>query len=304
MKLDRLLSIITILLQNEKVTAPELAEKLEVSRRTVHRDIDAICQAGIPIVTFQGGGGGIRIADGFKLDKSILTYNELQSIVAGLKSLGSVSDTTGIERLISRLSPGGDAVVSLKESILIDLSSHYKESLSEKIGLIKSAIARNRLIGFIYYSEKGKTARMVEPVYLSFKWSAWYVFGFCRSSGDFRLFKLNRLWELKVLDEQFASREIPVERQDLDTFFQDELKVTILFDKELEYLLVDSYGPGSYEVLADGRLKAIISYTRRDNIIGWILSMGEKAEVLDPRDMADEIRVRAKKIVSRYEHDR
>ena len=304
MKLERLLSIITILLRHEKVTAPELAEKLEVSRRTIHRDIDAICQAGIPVVTCQGGGGGIRIADGFKLDKSVLTYDELQSIVTGLKSLDSVSDTTRIERLISRLSPENEAVISMRENIIIDLSSHYKGSLSEKIGLIKSAIAQNRLISFVYYSEKGKTERTVEPVFLAFKWSAWYVFGFCRTSGDFRLFKLNRLWELKVLDEQFAPREIPVERRDLDTYFQDELKVTLLFDKELEYLLVDSYGPGSYEVHADGRLKAVISYTRRDNIIGWILSMGEKAVVLEPRDVADEIMCRAKKIVTRYEHDR
>jgi len=73
MKIDRLLSIITILLQQNKVTAPELARKLEVSRRTIHRDIDDICRAGIPIITYQGGDGGISIADGFKLDKSVLS---------------------------------------------------------------------------------------------------------------------------------------------------------------------------------------------------------------------------------------
>src|SRR5690349_2339808 len=105
MKIDRLLGIITILLQHNKVTAPELAKRFEVSRRTIHRDIDDICKAGIPIITYQGGDGGISIADGYKLDKSVLSVDELQSIIAGLKSLDSVSDNSRIERLISKLSP-------------------------------------------------------------------------------------------------------------------------------------------------------------------------------------------------------
>lgn len=193
MKIDRLLGIITLLLQRDKVTAPELAKKFEVSRRTIHRDIDDICKAGIPIITYQGGDGGISIADGYKLDKSVLTVDELQSIVAGLKSLGSVSDSARIDGLISKLSPKSEAVVSVKDNILIDLSSHYKSSLSEKISLIKTAITENRLVRFDYYSEKGLSNRTIEPCFITFKWTSWYVFGYCRDRNDFRLFKLNRL---------------------------------------------------------------------------------------------------------------
>jgi len=105
MKIDRLLGIVTILLQRDKVTAPEFVNMFEVSRRTIHRDIDDICKAGIPIITYQGGDGGISIADGYKLDKSVLSVEELQSIITGLKSLGSVSDTARIKKLISKLSP-------------------------------------------------------------------------------------------------------------------------------------------------------------------------------------------------------
>jgi len=304
LKLDRMLSIITILLQKDKVTAPELAEKLEVSRRTILRDIDAICQAGIPVITMQGGGGGIRIADGFKLDRSVLTSEELQSIITGLRSLNSVSDSSNIERLISRLSPGGEAVVSMQESVLIDLSSYYKGSLSEKISLIRSAISEKRLISFTYYSDKGKTSRVIEPCFLTFRWSSWYVFGFCRSSDDFRLFKLNRIWDVEKLEDTFQQREIPPERRDLDGHLQDRNRLTLLLDRELEYLVVDEYGPHSYETLEDGRLKAVISYTNRDYIIGWIMSMGEKAIVLEPVDIAQEIREKAKKMLDRYEHDK
>jgi predicted DNA-binding transcriptional regulator YafY len=307
LKLDRMLSIITILLQKDKVTAPELAEKLEVSRRTIHRDIDAICRAGIPIITRQGGGGGIQIADGFRLDKSVLTVEELQQIITGLKSLGSVSETSHasqIERLIHRLSPGGEAVVSMQESILIDLASHYKGSLSEKISLIKSAISESRLISFTYYSDKGKTLRTIEPYYLAFKWSSWYVFGYCRTSNDFRLFKINRMWHVEKLPNTYQRREIPPEKRDLDRHLHDQHRLTLLVDKELEYLLVDEYGPNFYETLEDGRLRAVISYTNRDYIVSWIMSMGEKAQVLEPEDIAQEIREKAKKMLTRYEQDK
>ena len=86
MKIDRLIGILSVLLQEETVTAPELAERFEVSRRTINRDIDDLLYAGIPIRTTQGVGGGIRIADGYKMDRTILTSKDMQMILAGLRS--------------------------------------------------------------------------------------------------------------------------------------------------------------------------------------------------------------------------
>ena len=131
MELDRLLGILTVLLQNDRVTARSLAEKFEVNRRTIERDIDALCQAGIPVVTCQGAGGGISIAEGFKLDKSVLTADELSGIFAALKCIGSVLPQSNVERTIDKLH--ANAVISMREPIIIDLSSHYKGRLSEKI---------------------------------------------------------------------------------------------------------------------------------------------------------------------------
>ncbi|NJD04161.1 MAG: YafY family transcriptional regulator [Ruminiclostridium sp.] len=303
MKIDRLLGIITLLLQHDKVTAPELAEKFEVSRRTIHRDIDDICKAGIPIITRQGGDGGISIADGYKLDKSVLTVDELQSIIIGLKSIGSISDSTRIEGLISKLSPKCEAVISVKDKIIIDLSSHYRSSLSEKINMIKTAIAENRLICFDYYSEKGLSNRTIEPYFITFKWTSWYVFGYCRNKNDFRLFKLNRLWRHRVLDETFLPGEIPPDELDLDDYFTDESKITILFDKSLEYRLVEEYGPDCYQVMGDGSLKLSVGYTNRDYMISWVLGFGDKARVIEPIDMVNEIKDKAKNIIRNYEHD-
>lgn len=303
MKIDRLLGIITILLQREKITAPQLAKKFEVSRRTIQRDIDDICKAGIPIITWQGGNGGISIAEGYKLDKSVLTVDEVQNIIAGLKSIGSVSDTTGIEGLISKLSPKSGAVISVKDSIIIDLSSHYKSSLSGKISFFKLAICKNMLVNFDYYSEKGVSSRTIEPYFLTFKWTAWYVFGFCRDKNDFRLFKLNRLWRQRMQDEIFVPREISTEGFDPDEYFSDENRITVLFDKSMEYRLVEEYGPDCYQMGEDGRLKLTIGYTSREYIISWVLGFGDKARVVEPGDLACEIKEKARNMVLNYECD-
>lgn len=106
MKIDRLIGILSILLQEEKVTAPKLAEKFEVSRRTINRDIEDLCKAGIPVVTSQGTGGGISIMDGYKLDRTILSSKDMQMILAGLRSLDSVSGSRYYGQLMEKLKAG------------------------------------------------------------------------------------------------------------------------------------------------------------------------------------------------------
>jgi len=303
MKIDRLLGIITVLLQQNKATAPELAEKFEVSRRTIYRDIDDICKAGIPLITCQGGDGGIFIADGFKFDKSILSVEELQNILTGLKSLGSVSNTPRIERLISKLSPKNEAVVSIKENILIDLSSHYKSSLSEKISMIKQAISERKLINFDYYSEKGLSNRTIEPYFITFRWASWYIFAYCINQKDFRLFKLNRLWKQRMLEEIFEEREVPADKTNFDTYLNDSSSIKVIFDNSVEFLIVEEYGPDSYKKLEDGKLEFTTGYTNKEYIIKWLLGFGDKAIIIEPLELARELKNIAKNILHNYEHD-
>ena len=94
MKLDRMIGILAVLLQKERVTAPELAAKFEVSRRTISRDIDALCRAGIPIDTRQGAGGGIAIMDGYRIDRALLTGADMRAILAGLRPSSMANTST------------------------------------------------------------------------------------------------------------------------------------------------------------------------------------------------------------------
>jgi len=300
MRLDRLLGILTVLLQKERVTAPYLAERFEVNRRTIGRDIDALCQAGIPVVTHQGKGGGISIADGYKLDKSVLTTDELSGIIAALKGIGSVTERANIERTLDKLRVNADTIVSLREPIIIDLASHYKAELTGKIELIKRAILETRLIEFDYYYEKGESHRRIEPCFVIFQWTAWYVFGFCLERQDWRLFKLMRLWNLALCNETYTPREIPPEKRDFNARFADNAKLVALFDPSERYKLIECYGLNCYTETEDGLLLEI-GFTYHDYLVEWLLKFHGKVKVLEPDYIAEELRTAAEKILSRYE---
>jgi len=299
MKLDRLLAILNTLLQNDRVTAPYLAEKFEVTRRTISRDIDTLCQAGIPIVTYQGMGGGISIADGFKLDKSILTTGELSSIIAALKGIGSVSKDSNIERTLDKLGVNPDAIVSLSEPIVIDLASYYKVHLSEKIEVLKQAILEHHIICFDYFYDKGESKRHIEPYLVIFQWTSWYVFGFCLERMDWRMFKLNRLWNLSICDKHFTTRVVPPEKHNFNSHLIENTKLVAIFDKSTKYQLIESYGLDSYYETDEG-LYFEAGFTNQSYMISWLLGFGDKVKILEPQSLVNEIQDIAKNILARY----
>jgi predicted DNA-binding transcriptional regulator YafY len=299
MKLDRLLGILTTLLQTDRITAPELAKKFEVNRRTIGRDIDSLCQAGIPIVTHQGVGGGISIAEGFRLDKNVLTADELSGIIAALKGIGSVSERTGIERTLDKLGAGTNAVVSLSEPVIIDLASYYKGQLTIKIEQIKRAILEGWIIEFDYYYEKGESRRRIEPYVVIFKWTSWYVFGYCLERQDWRMFKLLRLWNLAISDERYTPREIPPDRKDFGSHFTDDIKLKALFDPSVKYQLIEAYGLDCYAETESGLLFEF-GYENRKFLISWLLSFGDKVKVIEPDNIVEEIKSSVKNILEQY----
>ncbi|MCL2355984.1 MAG: YafY family transcriptional regulator [Defluviitaleaceae bacterium] len=302
-KIDRLLGILTILLQNDRVTAPFLAEKFEVNRRTIGRDIDTLCRAGIPVITHQGTGGGISIAEGFKLDKTVLTASELAGIIAALKGIGSVSEQSQIERTLDKLGANANAgrpydrVVS--PPVVIDLASYHKGDLTKKIETIKRCIFEKRVIEFDYFYDKGEVRRRIEPHIIVFQWASWYVFGFCRKRLDWRMFKLNRLCNLAECEESFIMREIPPEKREFGNHFTDEIKLIAVFDKSAKHRLIESHGIDSFHE-DDAGLHFEFSYTNRSYVISWLLGFGDKVKVLNPHDLIVEIQNIAKNILARY----
>jgi len=293
MRLNRLIGIITTLQQKGKVTAPYLAEKFEVSRRTIARDIEDICRAGIPIVTTQGSGGGISIMDGFTIDTTVLTEDELQAIFAGISSLDSVSNRPSNASLRDKL--GGQ--LETMDHIVIDLASFYKGSLSEKIELLKAAISAHRQVSFRYYYNRGEEIKCIEPALIVFKWTSWYVFGYCPDRADFRMYKLNRLWELEMLDTTFQPREIPREKLQFGQHLTDDILISARFAPELKYRLVEEYGPSSFTVREDGWLDATYWFTDYDYALQWFLGWGSRVRVLSPEPFVTRYREELQKML-------
>ena len=299
MKLDRLIGILSILLQREKVTAPELAARFEVSRRTIQRDIEALCRAGIPIATAQGAGGGISILEGYRVDRTLLTAPEMQAILAGLRSLDSVSGTRRYAQLMEKLCAGAGTLVPGSADLLIDLSSWYKDSLAPKIELIQDAIRRRRTVRFCYFSPKGESRRTVEPCYLVFHWSTWYVWGWCRMREDFRLFKLNRMTGL-TSGELFEPRPAPLPDLEPERVFPVKYQVTVLFDPTCRWRLVEEYGADRFTVAPDGRLRFTGGFPDADSVLSWVLTFGDKAELLEPEELRERLGVWSQTLADRY----
>lgn len=299
MKLERMIGILSILLQKEKVTAPYLAEKFEVSRRTISRDIEALCIAGIPLVTTQGANGGISIMEGYNIDRTLLTTSDMQAILAGLRSLDSISDTNRYAQLMEKLSAGASGLLPGDQHILIDLSSWYKASLAPKIEQIHDAILSSRRVSFTYYAPNGESRRTIEPFYLLFQWSSWYVWGWCLLRKDFRLFKLNRMNELAA-GEIFPKRSVPLPDLTEKKIFPNAYQVKAIIQPMYKWRLVEEYGPDSFCIQPDGTLLFSAGFCDITSIICWITSFGNGAQLLEPSELRKEILAFANSICEKY----
>lgn len=300
MKIDRLIGILVVLLQRERVTAPYLAEKFEVSRRTINRDVEALCQAGIPIVTTQGQNGGISIMEGYRMDRTLLTSSDMRAILAGLRSLDSVSGSSRYQQLMEKLAVGDSNVLASNSHIIIDLSSWYKSTLAPKIELIQEAIEFHEILSFVYYSPKGETQRRIEPYHLVFKWTSWYVWGFCLDKKDFRLFKLNRLTKLTNTREMYEPKDVPAPNLCGEKIYPATLEVEAVVDPDMKWRLIEEYGPGSFVEMKDGKLLFSFGFADKESLFGWILSLKDKVELLKPVELRRELMETFGNLYKRY----
>ncbi|KNY27967.1 helix-turn-helix transcriptional regulator [Pseudobacteroides cellulosolvens] len=305
MKLERMLAIIMYLSGKEKVKAQELAEKMEVSVRTIYRDIEAISCAGIPITTFQGANGGLGIVEGYKIDKSVLSNEEILSILAGLKGLHSINKDQKTKLLIEKLSgvtENSDYMPAGNE-IAIDLSSWNKnDRLHLRINEIKKAIRLQNIIRFTYYAYGKLTERKVEPCVIIFKESNWYLYGYCLLRNDFRLFKLRRISQLEITDEIFVMRDYSIEKFDINGDIDGDKgpEIVLLFEKSMTYAVDDIFGIDNYEVMEDGKIKVRFNMGIGDWLYGFVLGFGGNVEVIEPLTFKENIIAMAEDVLKKY----
>lgn len=303
MKIDRLIGILSILLQQEKVTSPVLAEKFEVSRRTIHRDVEDLCKAGIPIVTRQGIDGGISIMDGYKIDRTLLTTTEMQAVLKGLQSLDSISGGNKYQKLMDKLSVNNSDILANNNHILLDLSNWNTKSLAPKIELFQGAIESRKLVSIRYFAPSGNSIRTIEPCLLLFRWQAWYVWGFCRLREEFRLFKLGRMDEVTVLEEGFEPRKAvePVDTR-MEEFNQESLRITAAFEESVKWRLMEEFDTEKMQKKEDGRIYLEFMWWDKESLFGFLLGFLDRVEIIEPKELREEFSSRVERIAEKYKH--
>ena len=214
MKINRLLGITIYLLGKQKVPASELADRFEVSLRTIYRDIDTINSAGIPIVSFSGKEGGYAILDTFKLDKRLLSFDDMLSILTALKGFNTTfrdkSLDSAMEKISSLLPKDKDSEARRRlEQVIFDIEPWGSpKTENEKMQTLHQAINTKHVVKIQYKTiDKEENSRSIEPLSLVFKGYAWYLLAYCRVREDFRIFRLSRIKSLEITNQTFVAKD-------------------------------------------------------------------------------------------------
>ena len=310
MKVDRLVSIIMILLDKERIGAQELADMFEVSPRTIYRDIDTINMAGIPICSTSGVGGGFEIMQKYKIDRKVFSTADLSAILMGLSSLSNMIRGNELVNALAKVKsfiPADRAKdIELKANqIYIDLSPWMgNRNIQPYLEIIKTALQESKLLSFEYVAHHGnKTARTAEPYQLVLKSSHWYLQGYCHKRNDFRLFKLSRMSNLQIQAEFFTPRDYQkpqLDFADILATMQTKIKIRIhksVMDSVLDYCTYENFSP-------DGDEHYIVSFPFIENEYYYniLFSFGDKCECLEPLHIRTEMKRRIHDIATLYEN--
>lgn len=310
MKVSRLVSIIMILLDKQRIGAQELANMFEVSTRTIYRDIDAINMAGIPIRSTSGVGGGFEIMKNYKMDRKVFSTTDISTILTGLSSLSNMIQSDELVNALAKIKSfiPVDRVDEIKlktNQIHIDLSQWIGyRNVQPYLEIIKIALQENKLLSFEYADRHGnKTEREAEPHQIVLKGNHWYFQGYCYKRNDFRLFKLARISNLKLEKIFFTPRDYQkplLDFTDILATIQTKIKLRIhksVMDRALDYCTYEHFSP-------DGDEYYIVTFPFIENEYYYniLLSFGDKCECLEPLHIRTELKRKIYDIANLYEN--
>lgn len=303
MKIDRLMGITLYLLNREVVSASELAEQFEVSKRTIQRDIDDLNLAGIPVVATRGSAGGYGIIDGFKLEKQVAGQDDYLNIITALKGLRTAYRIQKVSATLEKMT----AVMPKSEQrVFIDLSAAREgKHTDEYLRTMEAAIRNHGLLKIEYTNaEQHPSTRVVEPLALTYQWYAWYLFAFCTARQDYRLFKLSRVLACAPANGTFSRQHGDVEallKEQLAENSRRSVNIRLLCKKDarqpvLEYLngeIVETYPNGDF----------VLAMHVPENERMWfslLMSFGDQVQVIEPEEVKTRLRQKAEEILSVY----
>ncbi len=298
MKNDRLFQIVYLLLEKGTITAPELARALEVSVRTIYRDVEALSIAGVPVYASQGKNGGVSLLPNYSFDKALLSDDEQNQILFAIQSLKATDQP--VDALLSKL--GGLFQKENANWIEVDFSRWgLGKTDTKKFELLKTALIERRALEIVYCSSSGETnRRVILPVKLIFKDKSWYLQAYCRKAEDYRVFKVNRIVELTLLDERFGS--LPDEPPPLEQDYMTQpsyQRILLRFSPAIAFRIYDEFDRSSVEQQPDGSMVVTAYFPQDGWVVGYLHSFGTDVTILEPVEMRQFVASYAKAI---WEH--
>ncbi|WP_100401907.1 helix-turn-helix transcriptional regulator [Bacillus sp. FJAT-42315] len=303
MKVERLLTMIMILINRKKVKAQELADLFDVSVRTIYRDVDTLSCAGIPVTSQQGSNGGISLMEGYRIDQQVLTKDELASLSVAIQSALTSYEDPHAEAVLEKLTGVADETVRQSvDQVFIDLSPWGQNVvLKEQLTLLKQAIESTHCVRFNYVASDGSiTSRLIEPHTLVQKGRIWYVYGYCRLRESFRLFKIARMKDIVEEEELFEKKPLQLADLPWDKEWQQPqnlVHLTLSFDPKIVATMEEMFGIEHVDV---ERSIVEVSLPENEWLYGYLLSFGHRIKVMEPYHISQIVRERAEKIVALY----
>ena len=285
-----------ILLERKTITAKELAERFEVSTRTIYRDIEILSQAKIPVYANKGNGGGIGLLEDYVLDKSMLSEEEQNQILFALQSMEKISNQDE-KNILEKMSSIFNKIKT--NWIDVDFSDWgINGEQDQTFNLIRNAILKHNVIEFVYYNSYGEEKkRQAEPLQIYFKDKSWYLKAYCRLKQDYRLFKISRMKDIKLLNETFE-RELPQIKE--NKFDYKTIQLELEISKDMSYRVYDEFKMEDIIKNKNGDFIVKVEFPENDWVYGYILSFGENVKVLSPGYVKSIIKEKLKKSLKNY----
>lgn len=296
MQINRLFEIVYILLERKTITAKELAERFEVSTRTIYRDIEILSQAKIPVYANKGNGGGIGLLEDYVLDKSVLSEEEQNQILFALQSMEKISNQDE-KNILEKMS----SIFNKSKTNWIDVDFSDWGTNGEQdqtFNLIRNAILKHNVIEFVYYNSYGEeNKRQAEPLQIYFKDKSWYLKAYCRLKQDYRLFKISRMKDIKLLNKTFE-RELPQIKE--NKFDYKTIQLELEISKDMSYRVYDEFKREDIIKNKNGDFIVKVEFPENDWVYGYILSFGENVKVLSPGYVKSIIKEKLQKSLKNY----
>lgn len=338
MQMDELFEFVYILLDKKQVTAKEMAERFGVSIRTIYRWVESLSASGIPLYAVKGRGGGIAISERYALDKTVLTEEERQAIVASVKALNTLSGNAGSARDTQHTAAEKLSRLSAHETDWIEVDfapwSPEGQGVRERFGMLRDCILKKRQVAFDYFSVSGTyERRTVHPMKLVYRGQAWYLYGWCTARKAGRYFKLSRMLNVtrtgraaslpppaeskapadtktpaasktaaapKQPAEPKPSAVKPAEGAAPKPFIQ----VTVQVSAKLAYLFLDTFACTDVKAHENGSITAVFSAPDEAWLAGRLLGFGADLRIISPDPLRRAVQQLAQDVLSLYAQDR